>query len=236
MTETFGAFTRTNPQARFSDWLRARAEPAWAQAVGHRFTRALADDTLPDAVYARYLVQDYVFIDTLARLLGQGVASAPEMAAMSRLAGFLAAVTSEENDYFLRAFQALGVAEATWSAAEPDPVIARFGEVMLGAAPSYAKPGGGYPEILAVLLPAEWIYLSWAMAHKDAAPERFYLAEWIALHTLPEFEAFVAWLRAEIDRHGPTLAPERQEHLAELFTEIAELEVAFFDAAYIAVA
>jgi thiaminase/transcriptional activator TenA len=226
MSETFGAFTQANRQARFSDWLRARAEPAWAQGVGHRFARELADDTLPDAVYAHYLVQDYVFIDSLARLLGHGVASAPEMAAMSRLAGFLAALTSAENDYFLRAFEALGVAEATWSAAEPDPVIARFGEVMLGAARE------GYPEILAVLLPAEWIYLSWAMAHKDAAPERFYLAEWIALHTLPEFEAFVNWLREETDRHGPQLPPARQERLAELFTEIAELEVAFFDAAY----
>ncbi len=226
MTESFGAFTRTDRQARFSDWLRARAEPAWAQAVGHRFTRELADDTLPDAVYARYLVQDYVFIDTLARLLGHGVAAAPEMAAMSRLAGFLAALTSAENDYFLRAFEALGVAEVTWRTAAPDPVIARFGEVMLGAARE------GYPEILAVLLPAEWIYLSWATADTDAAPERFYLAEWIALHTLPEFEAFVNWLRDEIDRHGPKLAPERQERLAALFTEIAELEVAFFDKAY----
>ena len=226
MTESFEAFTRTDRQARFSDWLRARAAPAWSQAVGHRFTRELAADTLPDAVYARYLVQDYVFIDTLARLLGQGVASAPEMAAMSRLAGFLAALTSAENDYFLRAFKALGVAEATWSAAEPDPVIARFGEVMRGAARE------GYAEILAVLLPAEWIYLSWARTHKDAAPERFYLAEWIALHTLPEFEAFVNWLRDEIDRHGPKLPPERQERLAGLFTEIAELEVAFFDKAY----
>ena len=83
-----------------------------------------------------------------------------------------------------------------------------------------------------MLLPAEWIYLSWAMPHKDAAPERFYLAEWIALHSLPEFEAFVNWLRDEIDRHGPKLPPERQERLAELFTEIAELEVAFFDKAY----
>ena len=226
MTATFEAFTRTDRQARFSDWLRARAAPAWSQAVGHRFTRELAADTLPDAVYARYLVQDYVFIDTLARLLGHGVASAPEMAAMSRLAGFLAALTSAENDYFLRAFQALGVAEATWSAAEPDPVIARFGQVMRGAGRE------DYPEILAVLLPAEWIYLSWARTHKDAAPERFYLAEWIALHTLPEFEAFVNWLREETDRHGPKLPPERQERLAELFTEIAELEVAFFDKAY----
>ncbi len=54
MRETFGAFTRTARQARFSGWLRARAEPAWAHAVGHRFTRELADDTLPDEVFARY--------------------------------------------------------------------------------------------------------------------------------------------------------------------------------------
>ncbi len=226
MTETFEAFTRTRAHARFSDWLRGRAEPAWGRAVGHRFTRELAEDSLPDGVYARYLIQDYVFIDTLARLLGHGVARAPELPAMSRLAGFLAALTSEENDYFLRSFEALGVAEETWRAATPDPIIARFGEVMLGAAHD------GYAEILAVLLPAEWIYLSWAMAHEDAAPRRFYLAEWIALHRLPEFQAFVSCILQEIDRHCTKLAPERQARLASLFTEIAELEVAFFDGAY----
>ncbi len=40
------------------------------------------------------------------------------------------------------------------------------------------------------------------------------------------------WLREEIDRHGPALPPKRQERLTALFTEITELEVAFFDAAY----
>ena len=83
MTATFEAFAQANRQARFSDWLRARAAPAWTQAIGHRFTRELAADTLPDGVYARYLIQDYVFIDTLARLLGHGVARAPELPAMS---------------------------------------------------------------------------------------------------------------------------------------------------------
>ena len=67
---------------------------------------------------------------------------------------------------------------------------------------------------------------------QDSRPARFYLAEWIALHTLPGFEAFVNWLREEMDRHGPALPPDRQERLAELFTGIAELEVAFFDGAY----
>ena len=210
----------------FSERLRAAAEPAWSRAVGHRFTRELIDDTLPDAVYARYLIQDYAFLDTLARLLGFAIAHAPDMPPKTKLAGFLAAVTSEENDYFLRSFAALGVFEADWRAAAPNPVTRRFGEVMLGAASE------GYAEALAVLLPAEWIYLSWARGAGDRRPARFYLSEWIEIHAIPEFAAFVAWLRAEVDRLGPTLTPRRQEHLSALFQEIVDLEVAFFDAAY----
>ena len=155
MTETSETYAQTIPNARFSDWLRARAEPAWSHATSHRFTRELADDTLPDGVYARYLIQDYVFIDTLVQLLGYAVAKAPGMPPKTRLAGFLAAITSEENDYFLRSFAALGVPADTWTGAAPDSIIARFGEVMLGVARD-----GKYPEVLAVLLPAEWIYLS----------------------------------------------------------------------------
>lgn len=214
--------------ARFSERLRADAEPHWAAAVGHRFTRALADDSLPDAVYARYLVQDYVFLDVLVRVVAHAIAAAPAMPAQSKLAAFLAAVTSEENDFFLRSFEALGVARADWSRGAPDPVTRRLATLMLDAARA------GYPEALAVLLPAEWIYLSWAREVKDAAPARFYLKEWIDLHTAPEFAAFVGWLRAEVDRIGADLPPERQTRLSALFREMAELEVAFFDAAYAA--
>ncbi|MFQ5775616.1 MAG: TenA family protein, partial [Kiloniellaceae bacterium] len=217
---TFAAYRAQTPGGGVCDWLRARAEPAWSRAVEHRFTRELATDTLPDAVYARYLVQDYVFLDVLARLLGAAIAEAPDMPPKTRLARFLAAVTSDENDYFLRAFDALGVSEQTWSAAEPGPVTRRFREVMLGAARR------GYPEALAVLLPAEWIYLSWATAARGRPPARFYLAEWIAIHALPAFADFVGWLREEMDRVGAGLPPERQEGLAALFREIAELEAA----------
>ena len=212
--------------AGISDILRQEAEPFWTRAVDHRFTRELIDDSLRDDVYARYLVQDYVFLDTLARVLGFAIAQAPDMPPKTKLAAFLAAVTSEENDYFLRSFQALGVAEKDWGTATPNNATRRFGEVMLGAARD------GYAEALAVLLPAEWIYLTWASAAGETRPKRFYLAEWIHIHAIPEFEAFVAWLRAEMDRVASTLSPKRRARVTALFREIAELEVAFFDAAY----
>ena len=58
------------------------------------------------------------------------------------------------------------------------------------------------------------------------------LAEWVDLHSNPDFEAFVGWLRAELDREGVTAAPRRRRRLDRLFARTVELEAAFFEAAY----
>jgi thiaminase/transcriptional activator TenA len=76
------------------------------------------------------------------------------------------------------------------------------------------------------------VYCTWGVAHADASPERFYLAEWVDLHSVPAFESFVAWLRTELDREGPTLSPRREARVARHFRRAVDLEVAFFDAAY----
>jgi thiaminase/transcriptional activator TenA len=68
-----------------------------------------------------------------------------------------------------------------------------------------ASRSGTYEEVLAVIVPAEWIYLTWASAVADAAPGRFYLKEWIDLHTLDEFADFVGWMRDQLDTVGAGL-------------------------------
>jgi thiaminase/transcriptional activator TenA len=84
-----------------------------------------------------------------------------------------------------------------------------------------------------VFVPAEWVYLTWAScAAEGDRPDRFYLDEWIDLHAVEAFEAFVTWLRDQLDAVGPALAPERQERVATLFERTVDLEVRFFDAAY----
>lgn len=214
-------------QGRFSDWLKARTGPLWDRATRHAFTTALADDSLPDTVYRRYLVQDYAFIETLVTVLGHAVALAPGMAAKKRFAGFLAAITSEENDYFLRSFDALGVSEQERENTALLPPIQTFADLMLDAAGS-----GKYEELLAVIVPAEWVYLTWAKAAQPPYPARFYLREWIELHDNPGFEEIVGWLRGELDRVGAALPPERQAAVERRFRRLVELEVAFFDAAF----
>ena len=61
---------------RFTETLRAASEPGWSHAVGHRFVNELFAGAVPDAVMARYLIQDHRFLDSFLTLLGAALAGA----------------------------------------------------------------------------------------------------------------------------------------------------------------
>jgi thiaminase len=58
---------------RFTETLRAASEPDWSNAVGHRFVEELFAGAVPDAVTARYLIQDHRFLDCFLTLLSATV-------------------------------------------------------------------------------------------------------------------------------------------------------------------
>ncbi len=208
----------------FADSAKLAAGPLWENACSHPFTVALGDSTLPREAMAAYLVQDYDFIGTLVSMVGFAVGKAPDMTGMARLSAFLAAVTSEENTYFQRSFEALAVPEGEREHPQLHPVTRQFIAVM-----DEVGREGSYGEILATLLPAEWIYLSWAEAQAAKAPEPFYFGEWVALHANPDFRAFVMWLKAETDRIAVSADDQERQAMAARFATMVQLEVDFFD-------
>ena len=156
---SFEEYAVDRPDARFTDWLRERSEPAWSEATGHPFTRELGYGSLPASAFAEYLVQDYAFVEALVGTFGFAVGQAPGMEVKRPLVEFLDTVTDEENDYFQRAFDALDVPESRRREPEPSETTAAFVDLLGRAARE-----GGYEETLAVLVPAEWIYEEWATA------------------------------------------------------------------------
>ena len=225
--DAFDDYAESHDDPRFTDWLRERSEPAWSNAVDHRFTQELGAGTLDEAVMADYLRQDYAFVDTLVGVFGYAVGQAPTMAEKRRFVEFLDVVTDDEDDYFERSFNALDVPAERWQTPTRTETTESFIDLLLAA-----KQQGGYAETLAVLVPAEWIYRAWATREADDRPEQFYFAEWIDLHANDGFVAFVSWLREQLDTVGPTLSPRRQQRVARLFERTVTHEVAFFDAAY----
>ncbi|MDO7912453.1 TenA family protein [Pseudomonas monteilii] len=208
---------------RFTDTLRRQNAPAWAATVEHRFVLELCEGRVADTVMARYLVQDHRFLDSFLTLLGAAIASADSFDARLRLGRFVGLIAGEENTYFLRAFEALGVSEARRHSLEDAVPTAGFKALMREAAQTRC-----YAAALSVLVVAEWLYLDWASRAPQPLPARFEHAEWITLHDNPAFREVVAFLRAELDRVGP----EQAEISQDFFQRAVALEHAFFDAAY----
>jgi thiaminase (transcriptional activator TenA) len=208
---------------RFTEILRAASEPAWSDAVGHRFVKELFAGTVPDAVIARYLIQDHRFLDSFLTLLGAALASTDLFKARLRLGRSIGMVSGQENTYFLRAFEALGVTEDR-RATDPDTQpTAGFQSIMREAAETRS-----YAAALSVLVVAEWLYLDWASRAPKPLPDNFVYAEWITLHDNPDFRDFVDFLRAELDRIGPAQA----DLCRDFFQRAVALELSFFEAAY----
>ncbi len=211
----------------FSTHLRATCATDWEAAITHRFVRELSAGTVPPAVMRFYLVQDYQFIDRFVALLGAAIATADTYAARLRLSHFLAMITSDENTYFVRALDALGVPEAERVSPPIIPVVRDFQALMAEAAETRLYAGA-----LSVLAVAEWLYLSWAERHEGPLPPDFVHAEWITLHDNPFFRDFVGWLREELDRSAATLMPAQRTLCESLFRRAVALERGFFDSLY----
>lgn len=209
----------------FTDWLRRRSEPDWTAATEHPFTGALLSGRLPLEAMRGYLVQDYQFVDSFLALLGSALAKADRYGSRLEIAGSIAVVTSSENTYFERAFDALGVPAADREHPRQEPSTAEFRALM-----DDTTAHGSYPDVLAVLLVAEWSYLEWAMRAPERLPEDFIAAEWTTLHNNPQFQRWVAWLRGELDRVGGELDERDRARCLRLFQQATRCERDFFEA------
>jgi thiaminase/transcriptional activator TenA len=138
------------------------------------------------------------FLDSFLTLLGAALANADTFEARLRFGRFIGMVSGEENTFFVRAFEALGVTEDRRGADPDTQPTAGFKAIMREAAQTRS-----YAAALSVLVVAEWLYFDWASRAPQPQPVNFVHAEWISLHDNPGFRGFVDFLRAELDRVGP---------------------------------
>ena len=211
----------------FSERLRKETSENWQAAINHRFVDEIFRGAVPQDVMRRYLIQDYQFVDRFVALLGMAIATADRFDSRIRFAQFVAMITSDENTYFQRAFDALDVPASERENPDITEPTAGFQQLMTQAAAS-----GNYAACLAVLCVAEGLYLEWADRPGAKLPQDFVHAEWITLHNNDGFRSFVTWLRAELDRAGLAASETNRVQAAEFFHRAVTLERQFFDHVY----
>ncbi|WP_108262490.1 TenA family protein [Mangrovicoccus ximenensis] len=208
-----------------SDRILAENAAVFEAMTSHRFVQDIAADRLPREVFDRYLQIEGGFVETAISIFALAVAKAPDMAARRKLIAVLDALANEQIAYFERVFAARGIVRDEALLAHPD--VAAFGGGMLEIAET-----GSYPEILAAMFAAEWMYLTWndaVAAHMPADPD---LAHWIGMHVSDGFRDGAHWLKDSLDALGAELPEEAKARCSAIFGRAQQLEIDFHSAAY----
>ncbi|HCG55734.1 MAG TPA: transcriptional regulator, TENA/THI-4 family protein [Brevibacterium sp.] len=211
--------------------LRAETAATWDAAVGHRFVTELFAGTVDDSVMKKYLIQDYQFFESFLSMLGACVAHTDDIGPKLRFSKQLGILEADEDSYFVTAFAEVGVPEAEYDAPELTAATARFRDLM-----DEAVASASYPDLLVVLVIAEWLYLDWG-EREDPMPHRHVHAGWIDLHRGEDFRAWVQFLVDELERVFPigddAESAAVRDRLTHLWRTTVGVEFAFFDEAYV---
>ncbi len=207
--------------ARFSDELRAEAEPIWAAQHAHAFVRGIGDGTLDSHAFGIYVRQDYLFLAEYGRLLALASARAPRLDLQRRFADLAGEVLGTEMELHRGYAEEWGISEAELEAEEAAPVTRAYTDFLLRVAAL-----GDFSELVAALLPCMWGYAEVAAALPRPDDELY--ARWVDAYAGPEFQELAEWCREVCDEAAETADRNR---MRAAFLESSRHELAFWDVA-----
>jgi len=199
--------------------LVGNVRPIWDRQLQHPFVQALGDGTLPRENFEFYVLQDALFLDTLARTFGYAATLTPDRSEIERFGELLLGTIGDE--------QALHRAYANQFGLTSEQMAAT--RHLLSTAAT-----GTLPELLSAILPCFWIYAEVGRHFTSLGPppETHPYRDWLATYGSPEFEETAAWLRAALDRRADDLSATALQRLHGIFLISSRYEYMFWDMAW----
>ena len=219
--ETTWRSWRAVPESRAAR-LRVVARPLFRRALAHPFVEGLSDGTLPPAAFARWIVQDGIYLDTYARALAYAAAEAPRRSARARWAELLHLTFHHELAAQRELAARFDLTSEDLARAEPHPATTAYAAFLLESARA------GYAPLVASVVPCgvDYAEIARGLAARPPSPEVRY-ADWVRAYDDPSFHEAVAFMEAELD----ALIGDEAE-LERIYLEGARYELAFWDAVY----
>lgn len=196
---TQGTTSPSSPDVTESRAARLRAATAELRAAcrSHPFVRGLADGSLPPAVFARWIVQDWRYLQTYVEVLEAVADAAPTPAARQRWRETAALTRDEELDLHRAFAERFGLGAEDLDDAPDWPATAAYTAFLrTSAARSYACG-------VAALVPCGVGYVTLAQALAAGPPPadpRY--VDWIRTYADPVFAEAVDWMESELDAAG----------------------------------
>jgi thiaminase/transcriptional activator TenA len=199
----------------------ARLDKLWELMLRHPFLLETRDGTISDARFARWMQQDYLFVEAAVPFLTTLLHHAPPEHETPHREAIEA--LHEELDLFRERARTTGV---ELDVAEPAFICHAYIQFLLATA--HARP---YAEAYTVLYVAEKAYHeSWRVVQAKIDPGSRWLP-FVENWAGEAFASYVAYLEQELDRLASSASAEEQARMADLFELTVRYEIAFWELA-----
>lgn len=193
------------------------------------FNRELAAGNLAPQRFQFYLVQDARYLVGFARALAVAAARADTVDDVAFFADAARESIVVERALHDGYFERFGMTAADQQAIETSPTCLAYTSYLLAVAQT-----GGYPELIAALLPCFWVYQhvgTEIVRARKPGPDHPYLA-WLETYADDDFAAAVQTCRAAVDRAAEHTDERTAGRMLAAFTRATEYEWLFWDSAY----
>ena len=213
---------------RFTDRLRAVAEPIWRAQLDHPFVRGIGAGDLEPQRFERWIRQDYLFLVEYCRVLALASARSPDLATLTRFAELLYATALTEMDLHRGVAAEFGISEEQLEAEVMAPATRSYTDFLVRVAAT-----ANFAELAAALLPCMWAFSEIGLAlGKKRRPADPHYAAWIESYASPEFAALAEWCRGLVDRLASGAGEEMLERMEGAFVQSSRYELEFWEMAW----
>ena len=209
------------------DRLKTAAAPEWQAYTHHAFTDAMADGSLPEAAFRRYLVQDYLFLIEFARAYALAIYKSPSLGDMRDAAAGVAAILDVEMDLHVKLCARWGLSPDVLEHAEPAAETLAYTRYVLDT--------GMRGDLLALKVALAPCVIGYAEIARRLAAVPGTLdagnpyAIWIAEYASEAYQDVAAKATAHLDQLANRyLTPTREIELTRIFREATRLEADFW--------
>jgi len=214
----------------FAKSLREKAEKVWEDGYHHPFVQELGKGILPREKFQFYLMQDYQYLLSYAKIFALGVVKADTEELMARFSAAQDGILNHEMELHRTYMKDFGIAPEVYGAVRPSLWNRAYTANMLAVGQT-----GGAAEILATVFPCAWTYGDYARRlaaeYQDVLPENPYRS-WIEMYAGEEFLESYEWFFEALNRLCEEKSGSEKRKLEEIFTASIEFEYLFWDMSY----
>ncbi len=209
-----------------TDELRETILPVHHRILEHPFLTGMTDGTLPEEAFARYVVQDALFLVEYARALALCAARAPEAETLRMFCSHATEAIDVERDLHDRLMADLGIEPPDVDTTLLTPTTLAYGSFLVSACAVRDRH-----EALAAMVPCYWIYREVGLhLVESGSPDPRY-QQWIDTYAGEEFIQAVEGALHACNRASAHLdADQRRSANAHALTA-ARYEWMFWDSA-----